>query len=106
MVSEPDTGLANERTLLGWQRTALSIVVAAVVLGRLTIGRLGVVAAVLVAAAGLVALWVSVESRWRYAQQRGERSRQRPRRGGRATLSLSVATSLLVLCEALALLRG
>ena len=32
-------GLANERTALSWQRTALSVVVAALVVARLTIDR-------------------------------------------------------------------
>jgi uncharacterized membrane protein YidH (DUF202 family) len=97
-----DTGLSNERTALGWQRTALSLVVASAVLGRLTFGRIGYVAVGVLALAALMALWVFTESHCRYAQQWGDRQRSRLR-SGQAAAWLTLATVLLALTEALAL---
>lgn len=97
-----DAGLSNERTALAWQRTALSLVAGAAILGRLTFSRLGFVAVVLLGAAVLLCLWVFAESRWRYVQQLGRRPRARGR-GGRAALSLTAATCLIALTEVAAL---
>jgi uncharacterized membrane protein YidH (DUF202 family) len=101
----PDVGLSNERTALAWQRTALSVLAGAAVLGRLTFDRLGFVALALLGLAVVLCLWVFAESRWRYAQQLGHRPRGRDR-GGRAALFLSLATLLIGLTEASALLVG
>lgn len=98
----PDLGLSNERTALSWQRTALSLITGAVIVGRLTIDRLGFAAIAIAAAAVLAGLCVLAESRWRYAQHRGERQRERPR-GGRAAMSLSLATCLIAVAEIAAL---
>ena len=100
-----DTGLSNERTALAWQRTALSLVAGSAVLGRLTFARLGWLSVALVGVAVALGLWVFVESRWRYAQQLGHRPRTRPR-GGRAALSLTVATLLIAITEVAALVVG
>ncbi|MFW6773771.1 DUF202 domain-containing protein [Nocardioides sp. CPCC 205120] len=56
-----DDSAAPERTALAWQRTALALVVAAAVVGRLSYGDLGVLAVVgaLVAALAAVALLAS-----------------------------------------------
>lgn len=102
MVPEP--GLSNERTALAWQRTALSVVVGAAIMGRLTFDRLGVVALVVPGISACLALWVFLESRWRYRQQQGTLQRRRPR-GGRAALSLTLGTVLIALTEVSALSR-
>jgi uncharacterized membrane protein YidH (DUF202 family) len=99
-----DAGIANERTALAWQRTALSLATGAAVLARLTFDRLGVVAVVALAAALALALWVLVESRGRYAHDAAVRLRDRPR-GGRAPAALAAATVLVGLTEVAALLR-
>lgn len=57
-----DLGLSTERTELAWQRTALALVVAAAVMARLTFGRLGWVAVIVLAAAMLTGLWVFAQS--------------------------------------------
>jgi uncharacterized membrane protein YidH (DUF202 family) len=82
-----DAGIANERTALAWQRTALSLATGAAVLARLTFDRLGVVAVAALAVALALALWVLVESRGRYAHDAAVRLRDRPRRrrGARRT---------------------
>jgi uncharacterized membrane protein YidH (DUF202 family) len=98
-----DAGLSNERTALAWQRTALSLVAGAAILGRLTVAQLGWVALALLGLAIMLCLWVFAESRWRYVQQLGIRRRTRDR-GGRAALSLTVATCLIAATEILALL--
>lgn len=103
MTPAADTGLANERTALAWQRTALSLVVGAAILGRLTFDDLGWWAVAILGVAAVISAWVFVESRWRYVQHRGTRHRGRGR-GGRASLALCVATCLIGITEAAALL--
>ncbi|MFC9356667.1 DUF202 domain-containing protein [Rhodococcus sp. NPDC057014] len=88
-----DAGLANERTTLAWQRTALAIAAGGAILGRLTFGRLGFLAFAILALAITLSLCAFCESQGRS---------RRPRRG-RATLALSSATALLAAVEALAL---
>lgn len=98
-----DEGLSNERTALAWQRTALSLLVGAAILGRLTFGRLGAVAVAPLAIAAVLAGWVFVESRFRYRD--GPDQRRRPRaRGGRAAFALATATVLIAATEVTALL--
>lgn len=96
-----DVGLANERTSLAWQRTALAIVASAAVLARLTFDRVGWVAAAVLGVAVLLGLWVFAESRWRYRRHLGPSHRSRGR-GGRAALSLAVATALIAVVELVA----
>ncbi|KQZ74886.1 MULTISPECIES: DUF202 domain-containing protein [unclassified Nocardioides] len=98
-----DPGLANERTALAWQRTALSLMVCAAILARLTYGDLGGAAFTVLGPAFLLSLWVFVESRGRYRRTRGTRAARR-RRGGRAPLTVAVATCLLCLTETTVLL--
>jgi uncharacterized membrane protein YidH (DUF202 family) len=99
-----DPGISNERTALAWQRTALSLIAGAAVLGRLTFDRLGVLAVVALGVSVLLALWVLTESRGRYAHDAGVRLRDRSR-GGRAPAALAAATVVVGLTEAAALLR-
>jgi len=96
--SADDLGLSNERTALAWQRTALSLVAGAAILGRLTFDRLGFIAVGLLGAAIGLCLWVFAESGWRYAQQLGVRQR-RSGRGGRAALFLTIAACLIAITE-------
>lgn len=98
-----DPGLANERTLLAGQRTALSLMAAALVMGRMAFEDLGVAGLPGAVGAGLLAAWVFVESRWRYRQADGTRERSRPR-GGRGATFLALAVILLVLTEAASVL--
>lgn len=92
----PDTGLSSERTALAWQRTALSIVIGAAVLGRLTVVQLGWITVALPGLASTLALWVFVQARWRYAPQLGLRPHMR-RPDGRAAGSLTAATFLVAI---------
>lgn len=98
-----DPGLANERTLLAGQRTALSLMAAALVLGRLAFEDLGPLALPGAIGAGILAAWVFVESHWRYRQADGTRARSRDR-GGRGATFLTLAVVLLVLTEAASVL--
>lgn len=97
-----DPGLSNERTALAWQRTALSVLAGAAIMGRLTFDRLGVVALIVPGIAAFLGLWVFVESRWRYDQHFDRRVRRRPR-GGRAGLSLTVGTAMIAITQLMAL---
>ncbi len=99
-----DPGIANERTALAWQRTALSLMAGAAVLARLTFDRLGLVAVATLGVALVLALWVLVESRGRYDHDAGTRLGERAR-SGRAPAALAVATVVVGLTEAAALLR-
>lgn len=95
-----DAGVANERTALAWQRTALSLVAGAAVMARLTWADLCLVAALpLVTCVGFGS-WVFWESRTRYRGDAGRRGRARD---GRASGALAVAVMLLGVTEIAAL---
>ena len=98
-----DPGVGNERTALAWQRTALSLVAASAILTRLTFDRLGAVALTSVLLAAPLGLWIFLESRGRYEHDAGISRRARSR-GGRAPLTLTIATVIVGLTELLALL--
>jgi uncharacterized membrane protein YidH (DUF202 family) len=55
-----DDGLQQERTTLAWRRTGLALVVAAVVIGRLSMAELGGTAIVLTAFAAAGAAWMAI----------------------------------------------
>jgi uncharacterized membrane protein YidH (DUF202 family) len=93
--------MANERTALAWQRTALSLAVASALLARLTFDRLGLVA--LLSIVGLpLTLWVLLESRWRYSRETAGRAGMSSR-DGRAPAALALATALITATELIAL---
>jgi uncharacterized membrane protein YidH (DUF202 family) len=98
-----DPGIANERTALAWQRTALSIVAGSAILARLRFAEAGAVALVPPGFSMLLGLWIVAESRGRYAHDAGVRLRRRSR-GGRAPACLCAATVLLALTELIWLL--
>lgn len=105
MTATADQGLADERTALAWQRTSLSLVAGAAIVARLGWSDLGPTAAVPLAASCVLAGWVFVESRRRYAADSGVRGRVRPR-GGRAPLALALSIALLAGTELVRLLLG
>jgi uncharacterized membrane protein YidH (DUF202 family) len=91
-------GVQKERTALAWQRTALSLMVAAVVTARLTYERLGP-AAVVVTGVGLAASgWVFWTSRSRY-RHHARLHAARGERGGRSGLALAATVVLLAATE-------
>lgn len=98
-----DPGLANERTALAWQRTALATLAGAGIVARLTWTDLGTVAIVVLALAGALGLWVFVESWARYAHAAGTRIRPRSR-GGRAPAAVAIAVALVAATELAAVL--
>jgi uncharacterized membrane protein YidH (DUF202 family) len=98
-------GSPNARTALAWQRTALALVGASAVVGRLTFERLGVLAVLVLAVALLLAGWVLLESRLRYAHAAGARSRGRGR-SGRAPLAVTVSVVLVGLVELVAVVAS
>lgn len=104
-MTRVDPGNANERTALAWQRTALSLLAGCAAMARITWTTVGPAAIALAGAAGLLASWVFVESRGRYAHSAGTRPRARER-SGRAPFALAVATVLLASLELTALLSG
>lgn len=103
MRPEPP-GLANERTALAWQRTALSVVVAALVVARLSIDRVGLGVVVVTVTGVVLGGWVALEGLGRY------RSRHHGawpgRRGGRASALLTVTVVVVALTELAAIARG
>jgi uncharacterized membrane protein YidH (DUF202 family) len=103
-VLAADPGVGNERTALAWQRTALSMLAGSAIVARLTFDRLGAIALVSVMVVAPLALWVFWEGRWRYRHD-AHIIRRRGSRGGRAPLSLTVATLAIGCTEAVALVR-
>lgn len=102
-MSQSDSTIGNERTALAWQRTALSLMVGAAILTRLSLDHLGPLALVSAVVALPLGLWVFFESRGRYAHDAGLRTRPRSR-GGRAPAALALATSVVALTELAAVL--
>lgn len=98
-----DPGLSNERTALAWQRTALSLVVAAAILARLNLGSSGPAAAIVPVLAIALGLWVFGESAGRYLRAH-RRPSHAPPRSGRAPTATAVATLLLCATEVAVLL--
>ena len=98
-----DLGTQNERTALSWERTALSLAAASLVVARLTFGRLGPFALLSVLIGLPVAFWVFVASRHRHRRDsRDVRREQSP--GGRAPAALTAVTTVLVVTELAAIL--
>ncbi len=98
-------GTPNERTALAWQRTALSLMVAAVAVVRLTFGDLGPVALVVLACSLPLAAWVLVESRLRY-RDRAEVAKRRRAHDGLAGLVLTIVLASLALTELAAIVHS
>ncbi len=89
---DPRFTMANERTLLAWNRTALALIVAGLAAAQLLdIGSRGLVAALAVGMVGLgVALSVTSLGRWRRAEQAMRLGRPLPESGVHAVLVLGV----------------
>ena len=102
-MAGPAHGMQAERTTLAWQRTGLSVAVAAAVLARLTYGALGGWA--LVALAGCLGLsgWVLVDTRRHY--RRIVRDAAAPGIGGWAA-ALAACVVLMGVAELGALVVG
>lgn len=97
-ASATDLGLSTERTALAWQRTALSLAVAAAIVARLTLGAAGPAAALVPALALALGLWVLGASVRRRRHVRGAIEGSPPR-GGRAQIALTLATLLICATE-------
>ena len=93
-------GLADERTALAWQRTALAVAAGAAVMARLTFVAVGPLSLVLLGTSLGLSVWLVLEARTRYRRATGPR----PLRGGRAPAMLSAAVVLLATTELAALL--
>ncbi len=102
MASDP--GIANERTALAWQRTALSLVAGAAIVARIGAEEAGSLIVVIMGVAVVLGVWVLAESSGRYRHSSGSKERARGR-GGRAALALAIATALIAVGELTVLLR-
>ena len=100
-----DPGLGNERTTLAWQRTALSVVAGAAIVGRLTLEGIGVVTVLATGVAAVIGLLLFVEGRDRYRRNAGARHGPPPP-DARSTLALSIAVAILAGTELSALMLG
>lgn len=86
-------GMQAERTALAWQRTGLSIAVAAAVLARLTYDDLGAWALLALAVSLGLCGWVLADSRSRYRGRVG----LRPTRAGLGGWSAALCASVVVM---------
>ena len=98
MTGEPVHGRSAERTALAWQRTGLSVVVAAAVLARLTYDDLGAVAVLALVACLVLCGWMLLGIRRRTPPSR------RPVGGWATAACLSIV--VLGLTELAALVAG
>lgn len=99
-MNSEDVGLANERTALSWQRTALSIVVGSALVARVGGSDWLDVRLILLVVSFFLGGWVFWESRGRYAHTANIRSRLRER-SGRAPGALTAAVVLICVAELL-----
>jgi uncharacterized membrane protein YidH (DUF202 family) len=98
-----DLGAGNERTALAWQRTALSVLAGAAIVGRLAFSELGVAALVGPAIAVPLSAWILIEGSARYQRRASSVGR---RSGGRGPAFLGCAMVVLLLTELAAVLGG
>jgi uncharacterized membrane protein YidH (DUF202 family) len=103
-----DDGMQQERTTLAWRRTGLALVVAAVVIGRLSMAELGATAIVLAAFAAGGAAWMAIASlrRGRLSKASAVDSAFSVLRDGRAPAALAAVTCLLAAVEVTTVILG
>ena len=66
MSDQGEADELDERTSLAWTRTGLALLLAAVVVARLTVARLGPVSVVVAALGLVVSGWILISSRQRF----------------------------------------
>ncbi|WP_432476799.1 DUF202 domain-containing protein [Nocardioides sp. GXQ0305] len=103
-MAHPVHGMQAERTALAWQRTGLSVAVAAAVLARLTYGDLGGGALVVLAVCLGLCGWVMLDTRRRY-RGRVREDAARPGIGGWAA-AVAVSVVAMGVAELAALVVG
>ncbi len=103
-MTEPAHGMQAERTALAWQRTGLSVAVAAAVLARLTYGDLGGWALVVLAVCLALCGWVLLDTRRRY-HGRAPAGAGRPGIGGWAA-AVTASVVVMGVAELAALVAG
>lgn len=104
-MNDAPPGVSGDRTVLAWQRTALSVLVGAAVLSRLTGDRLGTAALAGLAVTALLVLWVVVVVVGA-AGPRGRKPAVVRARDGRPTAALSAGIVVAGLTELAAVLVG
>lgn len=92
-MTGPVPGMQAARTAFAWQRTGLSVAVAAAILARLTYGDLGAWALLALAVCLALCGWVLVESRARYRGRVGERAE----RAGLGRWAAALCASVVVM---------
>lgn len=102
MPAPGSDGEINERTAFAWQRTAVALMAAAVVLARVSSHGVGTIILLPLGLAVALTAWVFVETQDRYDHEVGLRPRPL-RRGGLAPAGVAVATALLGVTELTAL---
>lgn len=85
----------NERTSLAWQRTALSVTVAALVVTRLAASALGGLAVVVLAVSLALAGTIFLSARWEYRRRAGMPAPTRGVHEGARALLLALDVVLL-----------
>jgi uncharacterized membrane protein YidH (DUF202 family) len=95
----------DERTSLAWTRTSLALALAAVVVARLTVVRLGPVSVAAAVLGVLVAGWILVSSRQRFRAAHLALSENRHRPDARLPAALAGLVVVIALVELGALLR-
>lgn len=104
MSEDEPPGLQNERTALAWSRTALSVLIAAAAIARLTLDKFGLGAVVSLGLTLTLALWIFWESAVRYRHVAELRIRK-CNRDGVAGLSLTAMILILGFTELAALTK-
>lgn len=95
-----DTGMPQERTLLSWRRTSLTIVILAFALGRIALETSTVLAFILAALGLILVTVVLFGASTKYGEERSEYS------GGKTTALLAISVFTLAVTEIALLLMS
>ncbi len=105
MSSPGEADELDERTSLAWTRTGLALALAAVVVARLTVSRLGPVSVAVAVLGVVVAGWILVSSRQRFRAAHLALAQGRHRPDARLPAALAAFVAVVALVELGALLR-
>lgn len=101
----PESESLDERTALAWTRTGLAVLVASLIVARLTLERLGPVSVVMAALGPVVTVAIVVSSRRRFQAAHEALRRGHPRPDARLPALVAGFTVAVALIELSAILR-
>jgi len=100
-----DPGLQNERTAMSWDRTALALFAASLLVARLNASETGIVGWLLALAGLVITVWIMVTARARYRTAHRALHAAAPLPDGRLAAAVAALTAIAASIEVVAVLR-